>query len=111
MEIKNLTKAVKDYNEYNKGGLFSPEYGRLMFDMDTGELWTDRFYDLGHNEYNVYHSSNIVNIDTVISWGIEYRYYNAIPGGIPSGKLTEAEVVDCIERYLDEYIAFVDEKR
>lgn len=43
MKLKKLKKAVRDYRKFNQGGIFSPEYGILMFDKSDGELWTDYF--------------------------------------------------------------------
>ena len=51
MKITGLKKAIGDYRCFNAGGRFSPEYGRLMYDKETGELWTDYFYSLGHNTW------------------------------------------------------------
>lgn len=51
MKITGLKKAVGEYQRANKEGYYSPKYGYLMFDKATGELWTDEFYSLGHNEW------------------------------------------------------------
>lgn len=56
VKLKNLRKAVGDYQTCNKGGIYSPRYGVLMLDPETGELWCDEFYSLGHNSFSVYHS-------------------------------------------------------
>lgn len=62
MKIKGLKKAVGEYQRVNSGGYYSPHYGHLMYDPSDGTLWTDEFYSLGHNEWKVYHDSNIRNI-------------------------------------------------
>ena len=66
MKIKGLKKSVGEYNHYNAGGNFSPEYATLMFDTETGELWTDYFYSLGHNMWKEYHKSSIINLGRLI---------------------------------------------
>lgn len=66
MEITGLKKAIGDYKRYNAGGYYSPEYGRLMFDTSTGELWTDYFYSLGHNSWREYHDADIVDLGRLI---------------------------------------------
>lgn len=50
MKIKGLKTAVGDYKRANKEGYYSPRYGYLMFDRESGEIWTDEFYSLGHME-------------------------------------------------------------
>lgn len=52
IKIKGVKKAVGDYKRTNAEGWFSPRYGYLMLDRSTGEVWTDEFYSLGHNEWN-----------------------------------------------------------
>lgn len=61
-EIKGIKKAVGDYLRANKGGWYDPEYGRLMLDRGTGEVWCDHFYCLGHNEWKIYHDNAIINL-------------------------------------------------
>lgn len=60
--VKNLCKAVSDYNEFNKGGVYDPHYGKLMYNKSTNELWTDEFYALGHTSFKQYDDPNIVDI-------------------------------------------------
>ena len=62
MNIKGLKKAVGTYQRANAEGCYSSCYGELMFDSETGELWTDEFCSLGHNEWKEYKSLSIVNI-------------------------------------------------
>lgn len=64
IKIKGVKKAVGDYKRANAEGWFSPRYGYLMLDRSTGEVWTDEFYSLGHNEWNQYHDSAIINLGT-----------------------------------------------
>ncbi len=66
MKITGLRKAVSEYNRYNADGYYSPEYGELMFDTETGELWTDYFYSLGHNTWKEYHDPAVINIGRAI---------------------------------------------
>lgn len=66
MKIKGIKKAVGEYNRANAGGYYSPRYGYLMLDCETGEVWTDEFYSLGHNEWKQYHSNAVVNLGNYI---------------------------------------------
>lgn len=50
MKIKGLKSAVGEYKSTNKEGYYSPRYGHLMFDRGSGEIWTDEFYSLSHND-------------------------------------------------------------
>ena len=67
MKIKGLKKAIGDYKLANEEGYHSPRYGYLMFDKEDGEIWTDEFYSLGHNEWKEYHSDTIVDIGKMMS--------------------------------------------
>ena len=67
MKIKGLKKAIGDYKRANEEGYYSPRYGYLMFDKEDGEIWTDEFYSLGHNEWKEYHSDTIVDIGKMMS--------------------------------------------
>ena len=40
MKIKGLKKAVGDYQRVNSDGPYSPCYGEIMLDAETGEIWT-----------------------------------------------------------------------
>lgn len=62
MKIKGLKKAIGDFNRANADGMYSPHYGVLMFNKSTGEIWCDKFYDIGHNSWKEYHDENIINI-------------------------------------------------
>ena len=88
MTIKGIKKAVGDFNRLNAGGTYSPRYGYLMFDSETGEVWTDEFYDLGHGSWNNYESETIVNI-----WNEVIREF---------GSVTMANVKRYIERLIEE---------
>lgn len=61
-KIKGLKKAVGEYRRANAGGYYSPRYGYLMFDKNTGEIWTDEFFSLGQNSWKEYHSDSIINL-------------------------------------------------
>lgn len=67
MKIKGLKKAIGDYKRANEEGYHSPRYGYLMFDKEDGEIWTDEFYSLGHNEWKEYHSDTIVDLGQMMS--------------------------------------------
>lgn len=67
MKITGLKKAVGEYQRANKEGCYSPKYGYLMFDKTTGELWTDEFYSLGHNEWKQYQSNSIINLGRIMT--------------------------------------------
>lgn len=67
MKITGLKKAVGEYQRANKEGYYSPKYGYLMFDKATGELWTDEFYSLGHNEWKQYQSNSIINLGRIMT--------------------------------------------
>lgn len=62
IKIKGLKKAVGDYQKANAGGIYDMRYGFLMYDKETGELWVDEFYNIGHNNYKRYESSAIINL-------------------------------------------------
>lgn len=62
MKITGLKKAVGDYKELNAGGPYDSIYGELMFNVATGEIWTDEFCSIGHNSWNVYDSIAIINL-------------------------------------------------
>lgn len=61
-KVKGVKKAIGDYNRANKGGVYSPRYGYIMLDRESGEVWTDEFYSLGRNEWKQYHSPHVVNL-------------------------------------------------
>ena len=60
--IKGIKKAVGDYQRLNAGGAYSPHYGVMMLNKETGEIWTDEFYSLGHNSWKEYKDKNIMNL-------------------------------------------------
>ena len=62
MKIVGLKKAVGDYQRANAEGYYSAYYGYLMYDTADGHIWTDVFYDLGHNSWTKYDSGSIVNL-------------------------------------------------
>ena len=66
MKITGIKIAVGDYKRANKGGCYSPRYGRMMLDRKTGEVWTDVFYDIRHNTWTEYRSQSIINIGRLI---------------------------------------------
>lgn len=66
LKLQGLNKAIGDYHRANSGGTYSPRYGYLMLDKSTGEIWTDEFYDLGHNDFAVYKSDDIINLGLIM---------------------------------------------
>lgn len=77
MKIKGLKKAVGDFKRANKGGYYSPRYGQLMFDEETGEIWVDEFYCIGHNWWKEYDSEKIVNLGSMMyEHGVEITMAN-----------------------------------
>lgn len=77
MKIKGLKKAVGDYHRFNSGGYYSPEYGILMYDKESGEIWTDQFYSLGHNSWIEYHGDSIVYLGKMMGErGLEVNMKN-----------------------------------
>ena len=77
MKIKGLKKAIGDYQRANAEGYYSPRYGELMFDKSTGELWTDEFYSLGHNEWKAYLSTTVIYLGRKMKeYGIDINMKN-----------------------------------
>lgn len=75
--IKGIKKAVGDYQRANKGGAYSPRYGVLMYNEEENILWTDEFYDLGHNSYRVYGSEYTHHLSNLMEQqGIEVNMKN-----------------------------------
>ena len=72
IKITGVKKAVGTFRRANEDGYFSPSYGELMLDRSTGEVWTDTFYSLGHNEYKVYHDPAIINLGHEIAMTSEF---------------------------------------
>ena len=62
VEITGIEEAVKDYKEFNSGNGYDPHYGYMMLDRSTSEVWTDEFYDLGHNSWKHYDDPAIINL-------------------------------------------------
>lgn len=66
LKIKGIKKAIREYKQLNKGGIFSPWYGELMYNRETHEAWTDSFYSIGHNSWKVYHDDAIINLGNLM---------------------------------------------
>ena len=62
MKIKGLKKAIGEYKAANNGGYYDSHYGKLMLDISTGKIWCDEFESIGHNSWNEYHDSNIIDL-------------------------------------------------
>lgn len=65
--VKGLKKAIGEYQRFNSGGYYSPEYGVLMYDKSDGTLWTDYFYSIGHNSWKEYRSDTIINLGKMMT--------------------------------------------
>lgn len=77
IKIKGLKKAIGDYQRANVEGCYSRRYGYLMFDKSNGNLWTDEFYSLGHNQWKDYDSDTIMNLGRMMTErGIEINMKN-----------------------------------
>lgn len=72
-KIKGLKRAVGDYQRANSEGYYSPRYGTLMFDYSDYSIWCDEFYSLGHNSWNEYDDSNVVNLGRCLQDGVTMR--------------------------------------
>lgn len=60
IKVSGLENAVNEYQIANAGGVLSPRYGYLMLDLADGQVWTDEFFSLGHNDWKKYHSDSII---------------------------------------------------
>lgn len=65
--MRDIKTAVKDFQEANKGGLYDPSYGLLMLDTESGNIWTDTFYNTGHSSSIAYDSPHIVNLGRMMN--------------------------------------------
>ncbi len=65
-KIIGLKKAIGDYKRANAGGDYSAIYGCLMYDVETGELWTDEFCSIGHNSWKDYPHNKVVNLGRIM---------------------------------------------
>lgn len=75
--IKGIKGAVGEYKRANSGGWLSPWYGCMMLDREDGQVWTDTFYNLGHNEWKEYHSQSIICLSKLMNeMGIEINMRN-----------------------------------
>lgn len=62
MRIHGLKAAVGEYLRVNAEGCYSANYGYLMYDMESGELWVDEYYSVGRTSRKVYKSPAIINV-------------------------------------------------
>lgn len=65
MQLKGLKKAVGDYQRANAEG-HSYVFGRLMFDVDSGELWTERIYKRNDNQRKAYPGRKVIDLGRVV---------------------------------------------
>lgn len=59
LKMHGLRKAAGETKSLS--GPYSPEYLQLNYDRSTGEVWTDFFFSIGHNDWAVYHDENVLN--------------------------------------------------
>lgn len=78
-KLIGLKKAVGSYKRLNAGGWYSPHYAELMLDKETGEIWADEFYSLGHNNWKEYHCEDIINLGAKMARYNEEAYYRNKP--------------------------------
>lgn len=63
MQYKGIKKAVGDAQQIERNAKKDDSwYYHIMVDFSNGEVWTDWFYSLGHNEWKVYHSKMICTV-------------------------------------------------
>lgn len=66
VKIKGLRKAVGERNNWIKRGYF--RVANIMLDTSNGKIWSDCF--LTNNEWRIYKSDSVVNINHIC------HYYN-----------------------------------
>lgn len=42
-KVKGVKNAVGEYNRLNKGGKYRQREGRIMLNLETGQVWTDGY--------------------------------------------------------------------
>ncbi len=63
MKITGLKNAIGTYRRVNSGGPYSPHYGYLMFDTESGHIWCDEFCDFSHSWYVDYNGdTSVINL-------------------------------------------------
>ena len=65
LKMSGLRKVAGETKSLS--GPYSPEYLQLNYDRSTGEVWTDFFYDLGHNNWQEYHDENVLRCGNLSS--------------------------------------------
>lgn len=67
MNIIGIKPAVGIYEEIErKAKKDLAWYGAIMFDVLTGEVWCDEFYDISHTSYKNYKGQGIINLSRII---------------------------------------------
>lgn len=75
-KIKGVKKAVSEYNSW-MSGQGKARYAYIMYDKNTGEVWTDVYDDLGRNTWDEYHDKSIINISGILNeWGLKTSMQN-----------------------------------
>lgn len=62
IDTYKLTEAVEEWNRSNDLNTEPIHLGRLMFNTESGEIWTDTYYDLKNIKWKIYESQSIVNL-------------------------------------------------
>lgn len=67
LKITGLKKLAGELqaNLPKSGGEYSPAYFQINYNTDTGEVWGDYLYSLGHCSWLRYHNENIIVIGDV----------------------------------------------
>ena len=63
LKLKGVNKVTGETKSLK--GWYSPIYLQLNVDLSTGEIWTNRLCDLGHNSWVEYHDGNIISCGTL----------------------------------------------
>ena len=79
IKMIGLKKASGETQNY---GSFDSRYDEIFFDKTTGEVWTRFHCDLGHNEYTVYHDSNVIKVCTTSNHMTMQQIADAIANAI-----------------------------
>lgn len=86
LKITGLKKLAGELqaNLPQNNGYRPGRYMQVNYDCNTGEVWADFFYDLGHGSYKKYHDPAIITVCTI------------------SQPLTMQGIIDCIASKLNQ---------
>lgn len=65
LKMSGLRKVAGETRSLS--GPYSPEYLQLNYDRSTGEVWTDFFSSIGHNNWTQYQDENVLNCGNLCS--------------------------------------------